>query len=235
MEKFMGVSKKTHKAIRLILYGFSLFLPWPLKRFFLEKFFGYTLHPTSRIGFSWIFPFHLVLCEHSKIGHFNVCKGVHSLELGCFSSIGKGNWITAYPLDSKKHFSQQSDRNPSLLILEHSAITSRHIIDCTNLVTIGRFSTIGGYHTQILTHSIDISSCIQSSAPIRIDDYCFVGTDCVLLGGSELPSYSVLGAKSLLNKKYSETYCLYGGVPAKMIKKLSRLSLYFSRSIGFVN
>ena len=36
-----------------------------------------------------------------------------------------------------------------------------------------------------------------TAAPITIGDYCFVGTNCVLLGGSVLPSYSVLAAKSL--------------------------------------
>ena len=117
---------------------------------------------------------------------------------------------------------------------EHSAITNRHIIDCTNAVHIGKFSTVAGFRSQILTHSIDLEACRQSSAPVTIGDYCFVGTDCVLLGGSSLPNYSILGAKSLLNTSQQQEYYLYAGVPAKPVKELDRDFGYFSRTTGFV-
>jgi hypothetical protein len=44
----------------------------------------------------------------------------------------------------------------------------------------------------------------------------------------------VLGAKSLLNKSLTETYNLYGGVPARLLQKLSPDFAYFRRSEGFV-
>jgi len=69
---------------------------------------------------------------------------------------------------------------------------------------------------------------------VRIGDYCFVGTNSVLLGGSALPDFCVLGAKSLLNKTFTETYQLYGGVPARPIQKLSPDCKYFQRTKGFV-
>jgi hypothetical protein len=50
------------------------------------------------------------------------------------------------------------------------------------------------------SHSIDLHECRQSSKPFAIGEYCFVGTGCVILAGSELPDYSVLGASSLLNR-----------------------------------
>ena len=117
---------------------------------------------------------------------------------------------------------------------EHSAITHRHLIDCTNSVVIGKFTTFAGFQSQILTHSIDIENNCQSSAPVRVGDYCFVGTNSVFLGGSALPDYCVLGAKSLLNKGFTETHQLYGGVPAQPIKKLPPDWKYFTRSEGFV-
>ena len=121
-----------------------------------------------------------------------------------------------------------------MILGSQSAITHRHIIDCTNAVHIGEFTTLAGYRSQILTHSIDLMDCRQSSAPVRIGDYCFIGTDCVLLGGSALPSYSALGAKSLLNKAYDQTYSLYAGVPAKPVKSLEPEMKYFQREVGFV-
>jgi len=55
-----------------------------------------------------------------------------------------------------------------------------------------------------------------------------------LLGGSALPDFCILGAKSLLNKNFTDTYQLYGGVPARPIKPLSRDCKYFQRTEGLV-
>jgi acetyltransferase-like isoleucine patch superfamily enzyme len=86
----------------------------------------------------------------------------------------------------------------------------------------------------MLTHSIDLGHSRQTSAPIRIGDFCFVGTNCVLLAGSALPDFSVLGAKSLLNKPFADSYTLYGGVPARALEKLPAEYGYFRRAQGFV-
>jgi acetyltransferase-like isoleucine patch superfamily enzyme len=220
---------------KLIVCALTLFLPWSVRRLLLQWFCGYRLHHTSRIGFSLIYPDYLYMEEHSTIGHFTVCKGVKRLCMGAHSTIGRGNWITGFPAANKTFFAHQTDRVPELIIGAQSAITHRHIIDCTNAVHIGEFTTVAGYRSQVLTHSIDLMDCRQSSAPITIGDYCFVGTDCVLLGGSVLPSYSALGAKSLLNKAHTQTHCLYAGVPARPVKSLEPDMKYFQRDIGFVN
>jgi len=218
----------------MILKFLSLLLPWPLRRRLLSLIFGYRLHPTSRIGWAWIFPKQLSMDAHSQIGHLTLCKGLDLLQLGPYASIGRGNWITGFPAGSSKHFVHQDNRRPRLLIGEHASITHRHLIDCTDTVSIGDFSTFAGFRSQILTHSIDIETCCQTSAPVSIGKYCFLGTDCVVLGGSLLPDNSVLGAKSLLNKQYHEEYWLYAGVPAKPVKRLANDLAYFSRPVGFV-
>ena len=220
--------------MKLLLQFISLLLPWDLRRAFLEKQFGFTIHPTSRIGLSWIFPERLVLEAHSSIGHLTVCKNIALLHLGEHSSVGRGNWITGFPLGPSPHFASETDRRPELIIGAHSAITHRHLIDCTNRITIGRFTTFAGFQSQMLTHSIDLEQNRQASQPIKVGDYCFVGTNCVLLGGSALPDFSVLGAKSLLNKAFIETYQLYGGVPARALQSLPADYAYFKRSTGFV-
>jgi acetyltransferase-like isoleucine patch superfamily enzyme len=108
------------------------------------------------------------------------------------------------------------------------------LIDCTARVRIGAFATVAGFRSQLITHSIDLEAGRQSSEPIEIGEYCFVGTDSVILGGSSLPHHSVLGAKSLLNKKWDTPFQLYGGVPAKPLKELPREMEYFRRKEGFV-
>ena len=220
--------------MKKLLMLLSLLLPWSLRRTFLERQFGYTIHPTSRIGFAWVFPERLVMEADTSIGHLTLCKNIALLHLREHSSIGRGNWITGFPTGPSPHFASETDRRPELIVGEHSAITHRHLIDCTNSIEMGRFTTFAGFRSQMLTHSIDLQHNRQASAPIRIGDYCFVGTDCVLLGGSTLPDYSVLGAKSLLNKRFTETHRLYGGVPARELPELATDYAYFKRTEGFV-
>lgn len=218
----------------LILKALTIALPWPLRRWVLKTVFGYQLDRTSRIGLAWVFPKELTMKPHSRIGHFTVCKGLELLQMGSHASIGRANWITGYPSGSSEHFVHQPDRRPWLTIGDHSSITHRHLIDCTNSVLIGSFTTVAGFRSQILTHSIDLESNRQSSAPISIGDFCFVGTDCVLLGGSSLPDRSVLGAKSLLNKQYDCKFWLYAGTPARPVNELERDLAYFWRTEGRV-
>jgi acetyltransferase-like isoleucine patch superfamily enzyme len=148
--------------------------------------------------------------------------------------IGKLNWITGFPSGPSPHFAHQPERQPSLVLGAHAAISNRHILDCTAKVLIGAYATFAGFRSQILTHSIDLEHSRQSAEPIEIGEYSFVGTDCILLGGSSLPSRSVLGAKSLLNKKFSAELTLYGGVPAKPIKLMPATWAYFNRQTGFI-
>ena len=177
----------------------------------------------------------LVMEEGAIIDTFNVAINLDKITMKANSSIGRSNWITGFPTKTNsKHFAHQSDRRSELIIGEFSAITKKHHIDCTNLITIGAFATIAGYQSQLLTHSIDIYENHQNSKPIYIGDYTFIGTNAVILGGAKLPSNSVLGAKSLLNKSFEEEYMLYAGVPAKPTSKISTDAKYFKRPIGFV-
>jgi acetyltransferase-like isoleucine patch superfamily enzyme len=172
---------------------------------------------------------------NSQIGHFNVALHLDKIIIGEYSNVARGNWITGFPTNTiSKHFAHQKERESNLIIGQHSAITKNHHIDCTNVIQIGDFVTIAGYASQLLTHSINIEQNIQDSNPIYIGDYCFVGTSSTILGGANLPSYSVLGANSLLNKSYSLSYRLYAGNPAKEIKELPKEFKYFNRVSGFV-
>lgn len=220
----------------LLLKILTVLLPWPLKRFMLTRIFKYEIHPTARIGLSWIYPKKLIMHTNSQIGSLNVAIHLDQILIGKHSSIARGNWITGFPSNTdSKHFSHQKDRKSYLIIGDHSAITKNHHIDCTNVIQIGNFVTIAGYASQLLTHSINIEMNIQDSHPITIGDYCFVGTSSTILGGATLPEYCVLGANSLLNKSFLIPYRLYGGNPAKEIKELSKEYKYFNRKEGFVN
>lgn len=221
--------------MKKILALLTIILPWKVKRFLLIKIWKYEIHPNAKIGLAYIFPKHLKMEKGSKIDHFTVAIHLDLIILNENASISRSNWITGFPTNSKsKHFQHQINRKCELIIGKESAITKHHHIDCTNQVKIGNYTTIAGYYSQFLTHSINIHENRQDSAPIEIGDYCFVGTNSVVLGGASLPSYSVLGAKSLLNKKFTEEYTLYGGAPAKSIQPIPEAAAYFHREKGYI-
>jgi acetyltransferase-like isoleucine patch superfamily enzyme len=221
--------------VRRLVALLSLLLPWPLRRAVLRSYFHYEVADSARIGFSFLYPRRLVLGENARIGSLTVCKDIDLLELGESAIIGNLNWITGYPSGTPGHFEHQLGRRPELVLDPHAALTNRHLIDCTDRIRIGAFTTVAGFATQLLTHSINLEENRQEAHPITIGTYCFIGTNCVLLGGSRLPDYSVLGAKSLLNKEYTESCYLYGGVPAKPVKELDVTTKYFQRKTGYVN
>lgn len=219
----------------MFLKVLSFCLPWTLRRRALNSWFGYSIHPTARIGFAWIFPGKLVMGPNTVIDHFTVAIHLDRIELERNANIGRSNWITGMSVHSNSpHFKHRKDRKAALLLKESASITKQHHLDCTDTITIGRFTTIAGYQSQFLTHSVDVYENRQDCAKIDIGDYAFVSTNVVVLGGAKLPAYSVLGAKSLLNKEQAAEWTLYGGVPAVAIKLISKEAKYFNRKDGFV-
>lgn len=57
---------------------------------------------------------------------------------------------------------------------------------------------------------------------IQIGRGAWVAGNSTIQRGSKLPAGSVLSANSFLNKVYEEPLSLYGGVPAKFIKKIEQ-------------
>ena len=210
-------------------------LPWRIKRLILIKFYNYEIAPSSRIGFSYIFPEKLILKNGAVIDHFNVAIHIESFFCGESSYIGRSNWFTGHI--GNFHFSHRKDRDPSFYLGHNSAITKSHIFDCTDKIHIGDFTTIAGYRSQFLTHGINYEGNFQDCNEIIIGNYCLVGTCVNVIGGANLPDKCILSANSFLNKKFDSkhNFYLFGGVPAKPIKTLNPNSKYFFRNEGYVN
>lgn len=214
---------------------FAVPMPFWIKRMVLTVCCGYRISPKARIGWSLILAETVEIEAGARIGHLNVIKGLTTLVLRENAVIARGNWVYGQWPKDDRFFLHQVDRRSELIVGREAAITSRHIIDCTNKVKIGAFSTIAGYRSQFLTHSIDLEEGRQHSAPISVGEYCFVGTSSIILGGAILPDGSVLGACSLLNRAHTEPRSLYAGVPARRIKPIPSAWGYLSRKTGAVH
>ena len=207
--------------------------PWALRRVLLNLWPGVSLSHSSKIGWSIVLARRIVLRHHAAITSLTFVNDIDSLMMEAYSKIGRSNWITGANSSSKMFSS--SSRKCELVLGEHARVTSKHHIDCTAGVHIGAFTTIAGLGTQILTHSIDIVSSTQTCKSTSIGTYCFVGTSSILLMGSALPDYCVLGAGSVLNKEYTSSHCLYAGNPARSIHNFEHGDYkYFSRKTGHV-
>ena len=221
------------KNMRLIGLVVAAISPWFIKKKILKYFFDYKFHEKSRIGFSFVDVDSLIMHEGSSVGSFTIIRNLHKLELGKRSKIGTFNWIFGMR-ESNKSFSLEVNRLSALIIGEHSAITSRHLIDCIDAVEIGAFTTIAGFRTQILTHSIDLSLNRQSCAPVKIGSYCFVGTGAIILKGISIPDKCVVAAGSVVSKSILSEGFIYGGNPAGQIRAINSQDKYFSRNVGGV-
>lgn len=57
---------------------------------------------------------------------------------------------------------------------------------------------------------------------VIIEDYCWIGMNVVVLPGVHLGPRTIVGAGSVVTKSFSDGYCVVGGNPAVMIKKLDK-------------
>jgi acetyltransferase-like isoleucine patch superfamily enzyme len=209
-------------------------LPSPAKRFVLNRFFGHDIHPTARIGLSFISAERIVLEEGSRIGHLSYIDSLELLKLERYAKIGNLNHIKGMISSRAVHFHDETNRKSELVVGAHASVVARHYLDCCNSVQIGRFTTIAGQHSQILTHGIDIIENRQTSAPVKIGEYCMIATGCVILKGTTFPPRSVLAANSTLHRSALEPYTIYSGVPAKPVASIDPSAKYFHRTQGGV-
>lgn len=70
-------------------------------------------------------------------------------------------------------------------------------------------------------HSIidlNTSKPINYPKDITIGNHVWIGEDAKFLKGSSIPSNCVVGAYSVVTKKFEEEYCVIAGFPAKILK-----------------
>jgi acetyltransferase-like isoleucine patch superfamily enzyme len=228
MDRFI---KKVEINMKTILALLIVPFPWFLKRTILNRLMGHSIKKSAYIGLSIIDARSLSLGNNAQIGHFNIIRSMNLISLQDSATIGNLNWISG---EASSHISSGHKGKSFLKIGDHSAITNRHYLDCSGGLEIGKYSTFAGVRSTLLTHSIDVNDSSQKLKDIKIGDYCFISSNCIFIGGSNIPNFSIVGAGSILRNNFTEPYFLYSGNPAKPIKNVSADSKYFTRSSGHV-
>ncbi len=215
--------------MRTFLALLAVPLPWRPKRF-LYGLLGHELHPDARIGLSVILVDRLRMQAGARVGHFNLIRDCELVRLDEGAVIGSFNAIRGLGTDSE--FEAGAERQRALLLDEGSAITYGHFIDTSDCVHFGRFSGLGGWGSQILTHAVVPDTAAHRSKPVSFGDYSLCATSVIVLPGGTLPDCSVLGANSVLASPGEDEYTLYAGTPAKPIRTYPTDTAWFTRTVA---
>lgn len=126
--------------------------------------------------------------------------------------------------------------------------TQFHIEQNGNEIVVGTGTTFHGRDEQAIHMAADEGSCIHigkdcmfaHSTQIRstdshsivdlngkrlnpardvvIGDHCWIGLQCIILKGTEIPSHCVAAAGAVCSKKYTESNSVIAGNPARVVK-----------------
>ena len=219
---------KSGKSKLVFLALFAAF-PSFLKCFCYLFFFGYKIGKRVKIGFSlldakdcvidddvsighlnaFIGIKKLSIGEHTRIGHLNIFRGGDEIRLGRYTEIIRLNEINSIPDPVIV-----TPAEPVFILGDGSVITASHKIDFTDRVEFGKRVILGGRNSSLWTHNR------QSTKPIIIGDYSYIGSEIRIAPGGEIPPKCIVGIGSVITKKFETEYQLIAGVPAKAIKEL---------------
>lgn len=211
----------TNPRLRLAVALLAAASPAGLRRLLLVKLLGHRIARDARIGRSIVMVGSLTMGPGSSIGHLNLLRHVPRVELGAGATIGHLNWISG--VNETRGYFPGVDRDPALVMAPRSAVTHRHWIDCSDSVTIGELAVVGGIHSQILTHGVDVGAGVLMAAPVRIEDRALVCSAAILVAGAVVPSRAVVGAGAVVKGVLPDECTLYAG-PASVAKRALRPS-----------
>ncbi len=120
---------------------------------------------------------------------------------------------------------REPGKNGEFIVGEGSHIGDNTIIDLTDKVEIGRNVAIGPNCT-LYTHDHDYKNTANVAAwkgplikhPIIIEDGVWVGSNVTILPGVTISKNAVIAAGAVVNRSL-EGEAIYGGVPAKLLKR----------------
>ena len=205
-----------------------------LKILLMRRILGWEVHGSARIGpclFRGVGK--VTVRKNASIAGLCVFLHVGHLEIGEGAIMGYWNWLGAAPtLRSPALDARTTGEAAHFKLGDYAAITSRHYVDCSGGVEIGRFSVIAGVRSTILTHQVDTVRSQQILRAVQVGEYCLVGSNVQIVPGASIADRSVIAMGSVVVGILESAACLYGGVPARRIKQMDG-GAYFEREQAF--
>jgi acetyltransferase-like isoleucine patch superfamily enzyme len=90
-----------------------------------------------------------------------------------------------------------------------------------NGIIIGE-NTLLGPGTRILSANHEIENIERKAPPIHIGKHCWLGANVIILPGVTLGDNTIVGAGAVVSRSYPEGNVVLAGVPAKVVRTLSR-------------
>ena len=95
-----------------------------------------------------------------------------------------------------------------------------NFFQCSGGIWIGDY-VICATRVSLLSSNHDIyNQYISHVAPIKINNYCWLGMNTTILAGVTLGPRTIVAAGAVVTRSFPEGYCILGGVPAKVVKRL---------------
>lgn len=177
---------------------------------------GAKIGKNCQIGFSIIDAAHITIGDNVRVGHFNLMWRLTSLTLETGSALTMFNWITGACTGAFR-------------LGRNSGITRFHFFEASAGIDIGSNSIVAGRNSHFFTHGISPKE-LDDQRPIRIGDWCYVGSGARFVPGASIAANTFVGMGSVVTKASDVTFVLLVGAPARPKKYLAPTDAYFARS-----
>ncbi len=209
------------KLGRMVSFLLFAFCPSGLKVLIL-RLLGHTIGRNVHIGICYLDVGNLVIGNASRIGNWNVFKGIRSLTLGEGASIGRFNLFT-----SSSYYQQLYPNDAGIISIgPGSAVTMRHYFDVQHRIKIGAESLVAGIGTMFFTHQKGASQ-LDEAKPITVGNRVYIGAASVAVPGTTVGNNIVVNAGSIIGGNLSESYKLYSSPRAVAVRDLPAEHPYF--------
>ncbi|MEK7109923.1 MAG: acyltransferase [Patescibacteria group bacterium] len=115
----------------------------------------------------------------------------------------------------------------NILIGEDSIIGEGVVLDGRDQLSIGSHVDIATevmiYNSQ---HDVNSENFAATTAPVKIEDYVFIGPRVIILAGVTVGRGAIIGAGAVMTKDVPP-YAIVGGVPAKIIGERRNKDLHY--------
>ena len=166
----------------------------------------------------------LAVCGKNNLIHLGDNVRLENVEIKIF---GNNNhiFIDSYNTINGVRFAIEDDNN-YITIGSHVYIGENSLLAALEgtKILIGKDCMIAGPCEMRTSDSHSLTDLegnrINPAKDIEIGEHVWIGAGCMILKGCKIPSHSIVAARSLVTSTETfESYSLWGGVPARLLKK----------------